>query len=147
MREIKFRGKRLDTRAWLYGDLMHDNCVGAYVYPLDAVNLSSENQVDVSTVGQFTGLYDKGGKEIYEGDIVECVSWNEYWSDCTNKTINAMRRKMYVDYRNGSFKMIEPMPSPIKDNVWDIICNGDVTIIGNVYENADLLKGGLNDYE
>ena len=140
-REIEFRGKRLDNDEWVYGDLMHDNHGGCYIYPLDAKNLYTENKVDPDTVGQFTGLHDKNNRGIYEGDIVECVSWNEYFTNpATGEVMQPFRRKMYVDFRKGGFKIVEPMPEPMKDNEWDIICNGDIEIIGNIYDNPELIK-------
>ena len=138
-REIEFRGKRLDNGEWICGDLMHDNHGGCYIYPLDSLGLFTENKVANDTVGQFTGLVDKKGVKIFEGDIVECVSWNEYFSK-DGQPMEPFRRKMYVDFRKGGFKMIEPMPEPMKDNEWNIICNGDIVIIGNIHNNPELLS-------
>lgn len=138
-REIEFRGKRLDNDEWLYGDLMHDNQGGCYIYPLDSENLYTENKVDPDTVGQYTGLLDKRGKRVFECDIVECVSWNEYFSK-DGQPMEPFRRKMFVDYRKGGFKMVEPMPESMKDNEWDIIYNGDIVVISNIYDNPELLN-------
>ena len=95
--------------------------------------------VDSDTVGQFTGLLDKHGKQVFGGDIVECVSWNEYFSK-DGQPMESFIRKMYVDFRKGGFKMVEPMPEPMKDNELDIIYNGDIVVIGNVYDNPDVLS-------
>ena len=64
MREIKFRGKRLDNGEWLYGSLVILN--GRYFIFDDA----NRHEVDPTTVGEFTGLKDRKGIAIYEGDVI-----------------------------------------------------------------------------
>ena len=134
MREIKFRAQDIASNKWLYGDLRHhkdDVCIFEQ-------GGNKGEQVKRETVGQFTGCYDKNHKKIYEGDIVECVSWNEYFSK-DGQPMEPFRRKMYVDFRKGGFKMVEPMPEPMKDNEWDIIYNGDIVVIGNIHDDPQLI--------
>lgn len=66
MREIKFRGKRLDNGEWIEGDLLRmlDHW---FIFPNPAPEGIDKYAVDPATVGEFTGLKDKNGKEIYEG--------------------------------------------------------------------------------
>ena len=145
-RQIKFRGKLRDGGRWVYGSLL--TWPDGDVYILYDKDFEKTEKVDKQpvipeTVGQFTEMYDKVGKEIYEGDIVECVSWNEYFTNPdTGEFMEPFRRMMYVEYRRGGFKMVEPMPKVcLTDPEWDMPHqNGSLEIKGNIHDNPDMLK-------
>lgn len=120
MREHKYRGKRLDNGEWVYGGLIADgkgNYAIAKLVILNNCNTASVHMVDPATVGQYTGLKDKNGKEIYEGDIVH---WNEY----VGKVI----------FKNGLFaRKFKNVSAPLVSLLL-------VTeVIGNIHDNPELL--------
>jgi len=96
MREILFRGKRLDNGKWVYGDLKHDDLDFdtdiVYIYFHNKIEGRYETvEVDPATVGQFTGIHDKNGKRIFEGDIV------------TTDIKRPVLQHLIVEFRDGCF--------------------------------------------
>lgn len=126
MREIKFRGKRLDNGEWIYGDLVH-TIKDTLILPTD----EGWNQyaVDPVTVGQYTGVKGKDdGKEIYEGDIVDMEVFGEedIYFHCP----------VLIIFIDGAFHIAED-----EESVWAPICNICISeVIGNIHDNPELIE-------
>ena len=130
MREILFRGKRTDNGEWEYGDLWcnpYGKRVVCIVSPINDQGTTGGNEVNPETVCQFTGLYDKNGRKIFEGDIVK-------WTGSLYKVVFVQR------FGTAYFGI------KISDYETWYFCNSCAAnlmeIAGNVYDNPELLKGG-----
>ena len=122
MREILFRGKRLDNGEWVYGYLTVDDSrnPGFVIdYLMPKMSCYGQTEVDPETVGQYTGLRDKNSERIFEGDIV--VFPPSY-----------LEPKGVVIFSHGRF---------IVRATKTYILSEFVEVIGNIYDNPELLKG------
>ena len=135
MREILFRGKRTDNGKWKCGDLLSPNEFNAipHIVYIDYLNEYGDigeisTPVIPETVGQYTGLTDKNGVKIFEGDIVErvsdgeraVISWLKY-SACFGLSFDG--------WCCGFDNYDDNLPS-------------DFEVIGNIHDNPELLEGG-----
>ena len=130
MREILFRGKRIDNGECVYGYYVHIgpvSCQRTYIIPEYASALYV-NEVYPSTVGQYTGLKDKNGNKIFEGDIAKVLQGKD-------KDI------AYVGFENGAFMLYPKTGNIYERTLWEYWYNDcDVEVIGNITDNPELLE-------
>ena len=126
MREIKFRAKELGTGKWVQGDL-HILCTRPHIHHM--LYIPDKSYIDLSTVGQFTGLHDKNGKEICEGDIVR-FSMIE---DASSIGYVAFHK------RSASFRVIAEHTDFGIGNRYGLH-ESTLEVIGNCHDNPELLK-------
>ena len=141
MREILFRGKRLDNGEWVEGYLGQDTLIGNNKTWLGYVIKSIPQklwdcdwfEIDPATIGQYTGLKDKNGKRIFEGDVVQF------------QRVNALG---WITQRVGEvlFPFDDETPcfyvyAPTGD-AWDFYTIENIVVIGNTHDNPELLKDG-----
>lgn len=158
-RIIKFRGKLslTHTDEWVYGSLIQDNGLNMFIQ-----QGCWQSPIENDTVGQFTGLYDKNGKEVYEGDILRVV---EYKNDFVGSGIDFEDREKFtveeckgektdeyitaVEFEVGTFLVSSGKGEDKHNDTYISHLFGDMRVsipicefevIGNIYDNPDLLK-------
>lgn len=120
MREIEFRGKAINDGVWVYGDL-HLMSKTPHIHDTFARSV----HIDTSTVGQYTGLRDKNGKKIYEGDILRG----------SNGSINGYEWPFRLEVKWDKDKCKFTVPT------WGYIDSTHYyEVIGNIYDNPKLLE-------
>ena len=136
MREILFRGKRIDSGKWVEGEMLHDMQDRPHLYwktPKELpVVFSNHAIVDPATLGQFTGMTDKNDKKIFEGDIVVCrKEICGRWIDCCVEI-------GFVEMKHGAFGLHRKQGyyRPFKDWLEDY----EYEVIGNIHDNPELVE-------
>lgn len=127
MRTIKFRGKKPTNGVWVYGSLVYSNEIQAAIYFQTGSGLVKSMEwvyVNPETVGQFTGLYDKNEKEIYEGDILKVQGLGE-------KIEVRFVRGVFAFLWNGDLDDEAPINAPTQE--W-------AEVVGNIHDNPKLIK-------
>jgi len=121
-REIKFRGKTTIAERWVYGSLLIDWAGTTQIWEKDSDGSLHNYIVDPESVGQYTGLKDKHGVEIYEGDV-DCHNWVVFYdSESAGYKLRKNNRIRALHYSLRKYNN---------------------HIIGNIYENPELLEDKL----
>ena len=131
MRTIKFRAKSIDGY-WVSGDL-HLQCKYPHIHTAERRSVP----IDPTTIGQFTGLTDKNGKEIYEGDIISSKKHPQikhliFYNEKQGKFMAGLYGKTNIDYF-GVCGVDNPSWMAEKE------------VVGDIHDNPELLKGGQDD--
>lgn len=133
MREILFRGKRTDNGKWVEGEMLHDMQDRPHLYwktPKELPIVFSNNAiVDPATLGQFTGLTDKNGKNIFEGDIVR------------DEQSFLFGKVVYSTPQDGFDGLAGFMVDDVDDGLQNY--NGfwhNVEVVGNIHDNPELVQ-------
>ncbi len=135
MREMLFRGKRIDNGQWVYGSLLNLDKSGysfitpvfdkASTIPVGKIIDFTSSLVDLETVGQYTGLTDKNGTKIFEGDILPIWEQGEEYPYKVIYNADCFMLAM-LDSEQGGY------PLSVKHK--------QTEIIGNIYDNPELLE-------
>lgn len=147
MREILFRGKRTDNGEWIEGAFCPKDCDSPFAPMVDRPSIIKLDdpcsgywfEVDAESVGQYTGLKDKNGKRIFEGDILRVVSC-EYNYTTSVGAKYGYENGFYVDgdFGDGDYTVLDWAVDYWQDD------GAEIEIIGNIHDNPELL-GGTDD--
>ena len=126
MREILFRGKKIDNGQWTYGLPTYDM---KYIFSENDFDSPDSYMVDVNTIGQYTGLKDKNGTKIFEGDICVHSTKDNYPRPLAVEWIEDYAFFAFAD--KGGYNRIYYFQKRHMENI---------RVVGNIHDNKELLK-------
>lgn len=135
MREILFRGKRVDNGEWVYGYFWSNDVGNSFIRVTkenDEIVLK-DYEVSPETVGGYTGLTDKNGKKIFEGDIVRYQP--ELWRESLQSVVEYCADKLNYpafDLKNNGYDEGNELQFAYEE--------GGCEVIGTIYDNPELLE-------
>ena len=140
-REIKFRGWRRKYQCWEYGYLIE--CAAPELNEIVEVIKHGGRiiaAVERDSIGQYTGLHDKNGREIYEGDI---VSFGSVWNNSDNEDIDEEFHIGVVEYdpHYAVYNVNCEESGERRFMFTDVVNYDGFGVIGNIFENPELLEG------
>lgn len=144
MREILFRGKRTDNGEWVQGDLLLDQDLEQaqivwfdYKSTEDGVERDGDGAIVIpETVGQYTGLTDKNGRRIFEGDIVRTKKYGKVVGHVNVNDYDTFQ----VVYEPAIFRLVNPTRG------FNLVGQAiDWEVISNIYDNPELLEVKQNE--
>lgn len=147
MRTIKFRGKCCHSDAWAYGNLVdygENECPEIQGFDVfgEGRDVWQEIEVEWNSIGQFTGLYDKNGKEIYEGDI---LLWTRKNVHIEGRPLQDFSDKCKIYYDNDKCGFMFRYKLDCGSCVGNLDFSDDrakesyIEVIGNIHDNEQLV--------
>jgi uncharacterized phage protein (TIGR01671 family) len=132
-REIIFRGKRIDNSEWVEGSLMQLLNGDRYIKGNDTQKrFGCGIQIIPSTVGQFTGLTNKNGVRIFEGDKVKFISTKNFYDNTNGKKSERIAPVYWNKYR---MTFAVQVTQSVNSNLYEFVQDGNnIEVIGNIHE-------------
>ena len=144
MREILFKAKRIDNGEWVYGNYAFTDTNGEQHFIFQ--NKAFEHEVDKNTICQYTGLTDKNGNKICENDILSVLLIGEPDEEKENCIVRYGRKAENFRIELG-FNLEWTKTYYLRCDICFWIENREVEVIGNIFDNAELLDLGNEDAE